>query len=69
MTGAVIITYQFFSEYKGKKYTTSHNETDTFNTWKIRRYILIRKGLWIMMIGIGLQVILIIVNYIILNII
>lgn len=63
VTGALIVVYQFFREYKGKKYNAGNSETDRFKKWKIGRNSIIRRGLRIFIAGISFQIILIIVQY------
>ena len=64
MTGAIIIVYQFFREYRGKQYDEQGNVSEKFERWKTERYTRINKGIRIFTTGIVLQVLLLIVNYI-----
>jgi len=65
MTGAFIIIYQFFREYRSSQYDKNHNETDAFKNWNIKRYTMIKKGSVIMAAGIALQALLVILPSII----
>lgn len=63
VTGMLIVMYQFFREYRGKQYDAGNCETDLFKQWKVRRNILIRRGIRIFFAGISCQVMLILVQY------
>ena len=65
VTGVLIVVFQFFREYRGKKYNAGNCETDLFKLWKVRRNILIRRGIRIFIAGISCQVMLILVQYLI----
>ncbi len=65
VTGMLIVVYQFFREYRGKQYDAGNCETDLFKLCKVRRNILIRRGIRIFIAGISFQVILIVVQYLI----
>jgi len=65
VAGVLLVMYQFFREYRGKKYNAGNCEMDLFTQWKVRRNILIRRGIRIFIAGISFQVMLILVQYLI----
>lgn len=52
VTGALILTYQFFREFRGKKYSDNSEESSLFTKWKTDRALAMKKGLLIFIAGI-----------------